>query len=231
MKKTLAALFVSLCLLAIHIIAQDKVRVSHRMKGVVLDQNSAVVVGLQLQFKKNSAEAVTFTGVNGDFAIDLAPGDYEINADAINPSKFKVFVKIVEDGPNPDQLELVVDSDQICCSSKLFKSYPKVITSATPTFPPAARAVRAMGIVKVSVKVDKSGSVTAAKAESGHPLLRATSVTAARKYVFEPSDGVEERDVSLTFVFLTFEEEKSGLVRYSNPYRTVLVAAKAEINY
>lgn len=56
-----------------------------------------------------------------------------------------------------------------------------------PTYPPAARAVRASGAVSVQVTVDESGNVVSANAVSGHPLLRASAVEAARSAKFSPT--------------------------------------------
>jgi len=56
-----------------------------------------------------------------------------------------------------------------------------------PPYPPAARAVRASGAVSVQVLVDESGNVVSASAVSGHPLLRAAAVSAARSATFSPT--------------------------------------------
>lgn len=55
-----------------------------------------------------------------------------------------------------------------------------------PKYPAAAKAVNAKGAISVSVIVDKSGNVISAKAVSGHPLLRNSAETAARKAKFRP---------------------------------------------
>jgi len=55
-----------------------------------------------------------------------------------------------------------------------------------PAYPPIARAAHAQGTVEVRVLVDTDGSVIAAAAISGHPLLQATAVNAARKARFTP---------------------------------------------
>lgn len=56
-----------------------------------------------------------------------------------------------------------------------------------PVYPPAARAVRASGAVNVQVTVDENGDVIIANAVSGHPLLRAAAVTAAKQSKFKPT--------------------------------------------
>ena len=55
-----------------------------------------------------------------------------------------------------------------------------------PEYPPIARAAHAQGTVEVKVLVDFDGSVIAAVAISGHPLLQAASVNAARQARFTP---------------------------------------------
>jgi protein TonB len=63
----------------------------------------------------------------------------------------------------------------------------KATSLPKPPYPPAARAVRASGAVTVQVLIDESGSVVSASAVSGHPLLRAAAVQAARSARFSPT--------------------------------------------
>ena len=63
----------------------------------------------------------------------------------------------------------------------------KAIELPQPTYPAAARAVRAAGSVSVQVTVDEKGDVIDATAISGHALLRASAVQAARKAKFKPT--------------------------------------------
>ena len=56
-----------------------------------------------------------------------------------------------------------------------------------PAYPAAAKAVAAEGSVAVKVLVDESGNVIAAEAVSGHPLLRAAAVEAARGVKLSPT--------------------------------------------
>lgn len=58
---------------------------------------------------------------------------------------------------------------------------------AKPTYPAAARAVHAEGMVTVKITIDEDGSVIAAEAINGHPLLRAASEAAAREAKFLPT--------------------------------------------
>ena len=72
-------------------------------------------------------------------------------------------------------------------ASKAFKS--QALDVPTPTYPAAARAVRAQGWVSVRVVVNTDGDVVSAEAVSGHPLLRDAAVSAARSAKFQTQAG------------------------------------------
>lgn len=63
----------------------------------------------------------------------------------------------------------------------------KAISLPAPEYPPIARQAKASGTVVVRVTIDEDGNVIAAHAMSGHPLLQAASVTAARQARFAPT--------------------------------------------
>lgn len=63
----------------------------------------------------------------------------------------------------------------------------KATNLVKPTYPAAAKAVRAGGTVNVQVTVDENGNVIEATAVSGHPLLRSSAVQAARESKFNPT--------------------------------------------
>ena len=77
------------------------------------------------------------------------------------------------------------------------KPVPKIVSGGVvngkatnlvkPPYPAAARAVRAAGAVNVQVTIDETGNVISASAVSGHPLLRAAAVQAARSSKFSPT--------------------------------------------
>ena len=56
-----------------------------------------------------------------------------------------------------------------------------------PAYPELARRAHASGEVQVQLIIDVDGTVIAAAAISGHPLLQATSVAAARQTRFSPT--------------------------------------------
>jgi TonB family protein len=63
----------------------------------------------------------------------------------------------------------------------------KATNLVQPTYPAAAKAVRAEGAVNVQVTIDEQGNVISATAVSGHPLLRAAAVQAVRQSKFSPT--------------------------------------------
>lgn len=63
----------------------------------------------------------------------------------------------------------------------------KAITLPKPDYPAIARQANASGTVVVQVTIDEYGNVIAARAVSGHPLLQAVSVAAAREAKFSPT--------------------------------------------
>ena len=63
----------------------------------------------------------------------------------------------------------------------------KAVSLPKPTYPAAARAVRASGAVQVQVLIDETGKVVSASAAGGHPLLQAAAVSAARGARFSPT--------------------------------------------
>jgi TonB family protein len=63
----------------------------------------------------------------------------------------------------------------------------KAISLPTPEYPAVAKQAKASGAVVVQVTIDENGSVIVAHAVSGHPLLQASAVAAARQAKFSPT--------------------------------------------
>src|SRR6185436_12236940 len=63
----------------------------------------------------------------------------------------------------------------------------KAIRLVTPPYPAIARSAHAAGAVQVQVLIDENGNVVSANAVSGHPLLQAAAVAAARASKFTPT--------------------------------------------
>jgi len=63
----------------------------------------------------------------------------------------------------------------------------KATSLPPPDYPPIARQAKATGTVAVQITIDEGGNVIVAEAVSGHPLLRAAAVKAARDAKFSPT--------------------------------------------
>ena len=63
----------------------------------------------------------------------------------------------------------------------------KAISLPKPAYPAIARQAHASGTVTVQVTIDENGNVISAHAVSGHPLLQAVAVAAARSARFSPT--------------------------------------------
>lgn len=63
----------------------------------------------------------------------------------------------------------------------------KAISLPIPVYPPIAKQAQASGSVTVQITIDEEGNVISASAVSGHPLLRAAAVAAAREAKFSPT--------------------------------------------
>jgi TonB family protein len=63
----------------------------------------------------------------------------------------------------------------------------RAISLPVPPYPPVARAAHASGTATVEILVDENGNVIEAHAVSGHPLLHAAAVAAAREARFPPA--------------------------------------------
>lgn len=78
------------------------------------------------------------------------------------------------------------------------------IRRVEPPYPQLARQVGASGAVVVEVTIDEQGNVIAARALSGHPLLREASVRAAGGWKWNPTilNGVPVKVIgTITFIF------------------------------
>lgn len=63
----------------------------------------------------------------------------------------------------------------------------RALRLAHPDYPPIARLNHVSGLVVVQVTIDELGNVASANAISGHPLLQAFSVAAAKQSKFSPT--------------------------------------------
>jgi TonB family protein len=66
----------------------------------------------------------------------------------------------------------------------------KIKTQSPPVYPELARRMSITGVVKIQLKVDKSGAVKEMKLIGGHPVLANAAMDAIKRWKYEP--GSEE---------------------------------------
>lgn len=154
--------------------------------------------------------------------MELPTGDHVLKVDSPVPYDLRAFIRITEDGPNPDNVEFVVDPSRICCSTASGQTFPKPLSLPKPAYPAAAKAIRTSGEVVVQMKVGREGKVISAETLSGHPLLRSAAKAAAEGSLFEASDQ-EEREARLVYVYLLQAFPPNARSRYTNPFRIEII--------
>lgn len=97
----------------------------------------------------------------------------------------------------------------------------RTISKPKPPYPAIAKAAFAQGTVVVRLVVNEQGDVVWARAVSGHPLLRAVAVAAAREAKFTPTllDGKPVKVTARLLTTSSFSKgraERSGRIKKSN---------------
>jgi TonB family protein len=110
---------------------------------------------------------------------------------------------------------------------------PAVLKAVTPkTYPGIARSARASGKVVVRVTINSKGEVSATKLISGHPLLQSASRQAAMRWLFAAGEKKEEeRFAELEFIYTDTAKEEDAEIYFNPPYRVVIMAAPAQLNF
>ena len=117
---------------------------------------------------------------------------------------------------------------------------PAVLAAVAPDYPPAAWRVRAMGTIYVEVKVDGAGVVTSAEYVGGHPMLKETSLSAARRWRFASAPGAKElRTARLAFLFEDSLNERPAPRSYAEndrvifrpPYTVEVIKGSTPVQY
>ena len=93
----------------------------------------------------------------------------------------------------------------------------RAISLPAPEYPPAAQAIKARGRVQVQIEIAKDGSVSSSKIISGHPLLRNSSLKAARSAKFKPT-LLEDKPVKVRGVIIYVFGEKPNRKRENPRY-------------
>lgn len=221
MKKVLTLTLLILLFVITVFLQTDSSEKRFLLKGSVKNQNSEVIAGAILYFKKDESRFRVVTDINGDFQTELTAGDYEITVNELLSKTFKKSIKIGEKGKKPKKVTFTINTNKNPCGLEENETCPKLLKIPKPVYPKAAVAANITGEVIVKVKINKEGQVITAIAENGHPLLKNTSILATQKAKFETDEIVEFREFQLTYVFLHSKDKKENLKRYTNLYRIV----------
>jgi TonB family protein len=95
--------------------------------------------------------------------------------------------------------EIVLKACLENCGDRSDVKVGRALELPTPDYPAIARAAHASGQVLVQIIIDVDGTVIAAAAVSGHPLLQSASVQAARNARFDVTK-VNDQPVKVTGV-------------------------------
>lgn len=200
------------------------------VRGKVVDTEKAPYGAMHLKFEKEGFNDSALSDENGVFSVKLPPGHYKISTSEVNSATFSAFIEISENGLNPTDFELIVESNKDWCANCPPGKSPEVVKYIASPYPPTARAVGVAGEVVVEIKIDPEGKVVSAKAIGGHPLLRRAGVTAAEQWVFTSDKTIQEREGKLIFTFYD-TAGKNLLVRYRAPNRLEILSPAPVINY
>lgn len=111
----------------------------------------------------------------------LASGPVDVKAPAVNPSQEAIRVMLdSEPPPSPGPKPILKPVSGGVLNGTAVYLPP-------PSYPDAAKRMRAQGVVIVDVILDETGKVVAANASSGPAILREAAVQAALKAKFSPT--------------------------------------------
>jgi TonB family protein len=123
------------------------------------------------QDRKESLQRVTAAGTKND----QPKGEVDLALEDLNKQGEGVF---------RDCLKKCKDSKNIITSGV---TNGRAVDIPQPAYPVVAAAAHAYGDVVVLLIIDKQGHVIAAQIETGHPLLRAVTLRAAKEARFTPT--------------------------------------------
>jgi protein TonB len=82
---------------------------------------------------------------------------------------------------------------------------PRVLSKASPLYPPLARQTKVEGIVSIDAVIDTEGNVVEMSVVSGHPLLISAALDAVKKWKYEPTYLNDQAIAVQLIVTVTFQ--------------------------
>lgn len=203
----------------------------YEFKGVIKNQDSAVIGGANLYFKNAEQKFTVVTDINGEFKTKLVTGDYEITVNDVLSKTFKAFMKIRDEGANPNNVSFIVKTNKNLCGLADNETCPTPISLPKPIYPAAARATNTSGEVVIKIKIDENGEVISATKISGHPLLVSSALSASKQLSFDTSDNLLDKEIEVTYVYVLPDIDEKNLNSYSTPFRFVKVGEQLTVDY
>ncbi len=167
-----------------------------KLPRAVTDLSGELRVGVNVDASGRVTEVTTVSGP-GDICVQVTRADVVMARTAARAAALKAKFKPAISSGQPEAGKGVViflfpiHGGKAPLKSNVAEVYNlhniQSISLPQPTYPPAARAVRASGSVEIQVLIDETGSVFSARAINGHPLLRAVSVSASCEAKFRPA--------------------------------------------
>jgi protein TonB len=163
----------------------DEARLIPKEISTVPNTQKARPIG---EFKISSGAELDKLG-QSSVGLNRGTGDSGVGISTGNEPSALENTKTVKSPPPPPLL--AVNKENVKPPTIFKKSLGVINGIATnlvkPTYPLAAKAVKAEGAVNVQVTIDEQGNVVSANAVTGHPLLRQVSENAARSSKFKPT--------------------------------------------
>ena len=140
---------------------------------------------LSIEFTEKPLNEVSFSASNTE---DKVYGERSTNTDADKNTATEPRMTIRPDaGTDPAVLPARKSNNEAPKTVSGGVLNGKAVSLPKPSYPAAARAVRASGAVQVQVLIDEDGNIFSAAALGGHPLLQSASVMAACGAKFTPT--------------------------------------------
>ncbi|MEK7724329.1 MAG: hypothetical protein AAB336_08290 [Acidobacteriota bacterium] len=211
------SLFILLFLSFLAVSAQTSIQQAFfEVRAKVKDKENIPLAGMSLFFEGDKFKQTVVSDENGLFSIKLPVGKFTIKGNEAVSKNFLTFLEIFADKPNSTDFDLIIETNQACCSPTSDEKITEIVKYVFPPYPAAARATRTIGEVIVAVKINKDGIVIDAKAEFGHPLLKTPSEVAAKQFLFTKDENSIKRDGEIVFAFVLSEKNRPNLFRKPN---------------
>ncbi len=199
------------------------------VKATVKNSENIPLAGMSLFVEGNNFKQTAVSNEHGSFSIKLPVGKFTIKANEAVSENFLAYLEIFDDKPNPSNFDLIVETNQTCCTPTSDGKQTEIVKYVFPPYPPAAKVVRASGEVIVAVKIGKDGNVISAKTEIGHPLLRTTSEVAAKQFIFTKDENISERHAKIIFAFRTIEKNIPN--NFRKPNRLEIFSGISQVDF